>query len=707
MGTRRGAGRIARRARTASEAAAGWCWSLARPGSQVGAASSFTDRWRTAKVLTGWCDPTLDAPTAAPSRTSRRPGTNVSHLLQSGQHNRLFERSRGRNEYATAPRARARGPHWADALDLDLVTFLARRVDTTRLLSWRPSDDEVADGRAGQHGSARSAGARSGSARRRPVASRDRRLAEGTAFDPAESTRGPEATHSSPRRCSPLVTSSVPAKAPMPCWHDRPLSPQSTARADLRRRPRSPLRGQRAARARRRHGRCPRRVRECGLLRFSPPSFEFRHELARRCWSRAPSGGRVACTSRPSACLPARSAPTFAGPGRAPSTPPTPTRCSPTRLRPLPGRGLGAHARRPSSTAARSGSERREPEERARLQRISSSCTRVSSKRRCRSAASLDQHARRRRRRSGSELRSSPGSPGTPGEPSTRRPTARGRGPGEPRSQCSTGDRVEHASQLAMVQGDADRRRARNQALAMASAVGDDGPVDALNNIGTSLTSGPTSRGSRWSGEPRPRPGSTSRRPQCPRLREPGFAAVSERDDALLDRHLDRAIAHCESHEVEVQRLYLEAAGCSATYTVVGGIGSSRRPPCCSNSPGALAGTTTSRPSHWCSLRLRTGLPRGRRWAATALADELDEPQRRVRPRRRRTAWLDGRLADLLDELGARPAATTWRPGASRSFSSIRRGDPSYPAPDGPDPTPGADTSLDEAAATWQRLGCP
>ena len=95
-----------------------------------------------------------------------------------------------------------------------------------------------------------------------------------------------------------------------------------------------------------------------------------------------------------------------------------------------------------------------------------------------------------------------------------------------------------------------------------------------------------------------------------------------------------------------------------------------------------------------------------------ALADELDEPQRRdpallVDAER---AWLDGRLADLLGRARRRRRGCdrARRPGCLEIVWWIRRADPSYPAPDATGPyRAGAEASLAEAATYWQGLGCP
>ena len=114
----------------------------------------FTDRVaRTAEVLTGWCDPlTTPRPGGPLADMAGRLGPDVSHLLDSGQREGLFDTVLA--AATSTPQIRVlvlEDLHWADALTLDLVTFLARRVDTTRLLVVATlRDNEVGDGRAGQ-----------------------------------------------------------------------------------------------------------------------------------------------------------------------------------------------------------------------------------------------------------------------------------------------------------------------------------------------------------------------------------------------------------------------------------------------------------------------------------------------------------------------------------------------------------------------------
>ena len=271
-------------------------------------------------------------------------------------------------------------------------------------------------------------------------------------------------------------------------------------------------------------------------------------------------------------------------------------------------------------------------------------------------------------------------------------------------------------SQVAMVQGDYSAAvELGNRALAMASAVGDDETrIHALNNIGTSLMSQGDLAGVAMVEESLDLARAAHLDDHSARAYvNLVFTAVWERDYVLLDRHLDRAIAHCESHEVEVQRLYLEAS------RLLSDVHRGRWDRVEQEATLLLDQSGVSRVHRFVSsvplvlVRLRTGVASDPQVSELrALADELDEPQRRdpallVDAER---AWLDGCLADLLDELGAAAVAATERGDrvASEIVWWIRRADPSYPGPDATGPYAHAlSASLEEAAAYWQGLGCP
>ena len=263
----------------------------------------FTDQVaRSAEVLTGWCDPLSTPRPGGPlADMAGRLGPDVSALLDSGRRDGLFDAVLA--AATSTPQVRVlvlEDLHWADALTLDLVTFLARRVDTFRLLVLAtPRDDEVADERASQRWI--------GEIGRLPGVVRIGvgpmslaeigELADGTGFDPAElhARTGGNAFFATevlgrwrPRRCLP--------RSRMPCWRERPRSPLEarhalTSAAVLGARFEASVLLELAdvtAVA----------IDECvsaGLLRFSPPSFEFRHELARQVLvASTPPAARVA-----------------------------------------------------------------------------------------------------------------------------------------------------------------------------------------------------------------------------------------------------------------------------------------------------------------------------------------------------------------------------------------------------------------------------
>ena len=625
----------------------------------------FTDRVAgTAEVLTGWCDPLSTPRPGGPlADMAGRLGPDVGCLLDSGQRVGLFDAVLA----AATSTAQIRvlvleDLHWADALTLDLATFLARRVDTTRLLVLATiRDDEVAGAHANQRWI--------GEIGRLPGVVRlgvgplslDEigELADGTAFDSAElhARTGGNAFFATEVLAAGGLN--VPAKVA-----DAVLARTAALSAEARHALTSAaVLGARfevsvlleladvTAVA----------IDECvgaGLLRFSPPSFEFRHELARQALvASIPPAARVALHAQTLRLLARQVSsdilPALAEHAEQAADPDAVLSYAPAAA--VRAAALGAHreaaqqyrrALRFASNAA--------PDQRAELQAalsfelyLTGELDEAILARR----AALDHHENVGDvAASGKDLRSLARLSWYAG----RTVDAEGFAWRAVEVLESLGPSPALAmawstlSQVAMLQGDYSAAVDRgNRALAMASAVGDDETrIHALNNIGTSLTSQGNAEGIAMVEESLDLARAAALDDHSARAYvNLVFMAVWARDYTLLDRHLDQAIAHCEEHEVEVQRIYLEAS------RLLSDVHRGRWDHVEQEASLLLAQSGTSRVHRFVSslplvlVRLRAGVSSASEVSELrALANELDEPQRRdpallVEAER---AWLDG-----------------------------------------------------------------
>ncbi len=693
----------------------------------------FTDQVaRAAEVLTGWCDPLSTPRPGGPlADMAGRLGPDVSALLDSGRRDGLFDAVLAAATSAAQLRVLVlEDLHWADELTLDLMTFLARRVDTTRLLVLATlRDDEVADERASQRWIGE-IGRLPGVVRLGvgPLSLAEiSELADGTAFDPAElhARTGGNAFFATevlaagdlevPAKISDAVlarTAALSVEARHALTSAAVLGARSEASVLLE------LAEVTAV-----------AIDECvsaGLLRFNPPSFEFRHELARQVVvASTPPAARVALHEQALRLLARQVSadilPVLAE--HAEHAADADAVLMYAAAAAVRAAGLGAHreAAQQYRRALRFATKAT-PEQRAGLQAALSFelyLTGALDEAIIARQASLDHHESTGDvAGSGEDLRSLSRLSWYAGRTAdAERFAARAvetlgsLGPSPALAMAwST------LSQVAMVQS--DYRTAvdlGNRALAMASEVGDEETrIHALNNIGTSLTSQGDLTGIAMVEESLDLARAAQLDDHSARAYvNLVFTAARERDYVLLDRHLDAAIAHCESHEVEVQRLYLEAS------RLLSDVHRGRWDHVEREATLLLKQSGVSRVHRFVAsvplvlVRLRTGVASDLQVRELrALAGELDESQRRdpallVDAER---AWLDGCLVDLLDELGAAALAATERGDrvASEIVWWIRRADPSHPSPEATGPYAHAlTTSLEDAATHWQDLGCP
>ena len=271
-------------------------------------------------------------------------------------------------------------------------------------------------------------------------------------------------------------------------------------------------------------------------------------------------------------------------------------------------------------------------------------------------------------------------------------------------------------SQLAMVRG--EYRAAielGRRALEIAAEVGDvETRIHALNTIGASLTDLGDPAGVPMMEESLELAQAAQQDDHTARAYvNLVFAATCMRDYPLLDRYLDQALAHCASHEVEVQRMYLEASRLLSEVHRARWDGIERE-------AEVLLNQAATSPVHrfvsslpLALVRIRTGYQAGEQIGELrSLAAELDEPQRRdpALLAEAERAWLAGDLEEHLEELDHAAVAAMER-GDSISGEVvwwIRRADQSYPAPEASGPFAKALTGpFEEAVALWQSIGYP